>query len=160
MMCQRSRKGDGGVMRRILDKNAVVAAISRAKSRGYDPLFDNVDLSGLDLSGMDLRGARFICSNVDGTNFVGCLLQHTRWCLTDISKADISSASISLSILEGKPTIEQLTDTLFPEQLYCALLRVKLGKTDWQDRLHLQHMLRDYDVFKAAQPQCAYWIVP
>lgn len=148
-------------MRRILDKNAVVAAISRAKSRGYDPLFDNVDLSGLDLSGMDLRGARFICSKVDGTKFVGCWLEHTRWCLTNVSTADISCATITTSILEGKPTVEQLADTLFPEQLYHELLRIKLGKVaQHADALRVQNIINQYNTFKAALPQCAYWIVP
>jgi uncharacterized protein YjbI with pentapeptide repeats len=148
-------------MRRILDKNAVAEAISRANSRGYDPLFDNVDLSGLDLSGMDLRGARFICSNVDGTNFVGCLLQHTRWCLTDISKADISSALITTSIIEGKPTYEQLTDSYFREQFHYAMLKVKLGKVaQHADALRVQNIINQYNTFKAALPQCAYWIVP
>ena len=146
-------------MQRILDKNAVAEAISRAKSRGYDPLFDNVNLSGLDLSGMDLRGARFICSNVDGTNFVGCLLQHTRWCLTDISKADISSALITTSIIEGKPTFEQLTDSYFREQFYYAMLKVKLGKVaQHADVLRILNIIREYEIFKAVYPRCVEWL--
>lgn len=148
-------------MRRVLDKAGVDSEIERAKSRGYDPLFDNVDLSGLDLSGMNFRGARFICAKVDGTKFVGCWLEHSRWCLTDVSTADISCATITTSILEGKPTADQLTDTLFPEQLYYALLRVKLGKaTEWQQRLYVQNMIRQHDIFKTALPQCARWITP
>lgn len=148
-------------MQRILGKADVVYEIERAKSRGYDPLFDNVDLSGLDLSGMDLRGARFICAKVDGTKFVGCWLEHTRWCLTDVSTADISCATITTSILEGKPTVEQLADTLFPEQLYHELLRVKLGKVAHHaDALRIQNIIRQHNTFKNALPQCAHWIVP